>query len=120
MLCVEGQEQASLRAIPLVPPTLCICVWMWARAYVCASEERERVNLADVHGYGPFTLLIFMLMGMYAIIGVQLFGTTFPKYFASLTDAGFTLFQVMTLESWRTFPRYNLWISRCVNHPCLL
>ena len=35
-----------------------------------------------------------------ALISTHLFGDTFPKYFGNLQDSAFSLFQVMTAESW--------------------
>lgn len=45
-------------------------------------------------GFWGMTLLI------YAIIGMASYGATAPEYFVSLSRSLFTLFQVMSLESW--------------------
>lgn len=42
-------------------------------------------------------LLVFFIFG---IMGVQLFGSDFPAWFGHLGRSMFTLFQIMTLESW--------------------
>lgn len=47
---------------------------------------------------------VFLLMGIVFYIGsvmaTKLFGDSFPEWFGSLGASGYTLFQVMTLESW--------------------
>ncbi|MCR9252365.1 MAG: ion transporter [bacterium] len=49
---------------------------------------------------------IFVLLGIvyfvYAVIGTNLFGADYPEFFGSLPAAFFSLFQIMTLESWST------------------
>ena len=37
---------------------------------------------------------------IFALIGVNLFGDAFPDWFGTIGKAMYTLFQVMTLESW--------------------
>ncbi|MBR5998760.1 MAG: ion transporter [Deltaproteobacteria bacterium] len=44
--------------------------------------------------------LLFIIFYVFAVIGVALFGETFPQYFGSLGKSLYTLFQIMTLESW--------------------
>ncbi|SEW41763.1 voltage-gated sodium channel [Cognatiyoonia koreensis] len=47
---------------------------------------------------------VFVLMGMMfyigAVMATKLFGDSFPDWFGTLGDSGYTLFQIMTLESW--------------------
>ncbi|MEM1343029.1 MAG: ion transporter [Pseudomonadota bacterium] len=47
---------------------------------------------------------VFMLMGMIfyvgAVMATKLFGATHPEWFGSIGESAYTLFQVMTLESW--------------------
>ena len=58
---------------------------------------------------GFFTALpgmgsVFLLMGLVfyigAVMATKLFGPTFPDWFGSLGRSAYTLFQIMTLESW--------------------
>lgn len=51
---------------------------------------------------GILSVAVVMLIFFYifAVIGTFLFGTMFPEWFGSLGKTMFTLFQVMTLESW--------------------
>ena len=47
---------------------------------------------------------VFMLMGLVfyigAVMATKLFGNTFPEWFGTLGDSAYSLFQIMTLESW--------------------
>lgn len=47
---------------------------------------------------------VFLLMGIVFYIGsvmaTKLFGASFPEWFGTLGQSGYTLFQIMTLESW--------------------
>jgi voltage-gated sodium channel len=45
-------------------------------------------------------LLLMVVFYVFGVIGTNLFGATFPEYFGNLGLTMFTLFQVMTLESW--------------------
>ena len=44
--------------------------------------------------------LLVLLFYIFAIMSVQLFGETFPAWFGTLGESFYTLFQIMTLESW--------------------
>jgi len=44
--------------------------------------------------------LLVLLFYIFAIMSVQLFGDTFPEWFGTLGESFYTLFQIMTLESW--------------------
>ncbi len=44
--------------------------------------------------------LLVLVFYVFAIIATSLFGSTFPEWFGSLGASLYTLFQVMTLESW--------------------
>ncbi len=47
---------------------------------------------------------VFLLMGIVfyigAVMATKLFGASFPDWFGTLGRSGYTLFQIMTLESW--------------------
>ena len=47
---------------------------------------------------------VFLLMGIVfyigAVMATKLFGSEFPQWFGTLGQSGYTLFQIMTLESW--------------------
>ena len=44
--------------------------------------------------------LLTLLFYIFAIMSVHLFGETFPQWFGTLGESFYTLFQIMTLESW--------------------
>ena len=48
--------------------------------------------------YWPFSELLFFYI--FAIMSTQLFGEKFPLWFGTLGESFYTLFQIMTLESW--------------------
>ncbi len=56
--------------------------------------------LRALPGIGWILLLLGLVFYVFAVMGTQLFGDTFPEYFGTLGKTLYTLFQVMTLESW--------------------
>lgn len=53
-------------------------------------------------GMGWTAALLFLIFYIFAVMGTMLFGEAFPELWGSLGRSFFTLFQVMTLESWST------------------
>ena len=53
-----------------------------------------------VPGMGSVFLLMAIIYYIGAVIATQLFSTSFPQWFGSLDKSAFSLFQIMTLESW--------------------
>ena len=49
---------------------------------------------------GSVFLLMSIIFYIGAVIATKIFGADFPQWFGSLGQSGYTLFQVMTLESW--------------------
>ena len=45
-------------------------------------------------------MLLMLVYYIFAIMGCSLFGESFPQWFGSIGGSFYTLFQVMTLESW--------------------
>ena len=56
--------------------------------------------LHSVPSIGWIGVLLLIVFYIFAVIGNNLFGETYPQYFGSLLGSLFTLFQIMTLESW--------------------
>jgi voltage-gated sodium channel len=56
--------------------------------------------LAALPGLGSVTAIIILIFYVSAVIATKLFGGAFPQWFGTLGESAFTLFQVMTLESW--------------------
>jgi voltage-gated sodium channel len=51
-------------------------------------------------GMGSVFLLMAMLFYIGAVMATKLFGDSFPDWFGNLGRSGYSLFQIMTLESW--------------------
>lgn len=51
-------------------------------------------------GMGSVFLLMALIFYIGAVMSTKLFGATFPEWFGSLGQSAYTLFQIMTLESW--------------------
>jgi voltage-gated sodium channel len=51
-------------------------------------------------GMGSIVLLLTIIYFVFAVLTTKLFGAEFPQWFGSLTKSAYTLFQIMTLESW--------------------
>ena len=56
--------------------------------------------LSVIPGMASVSLVLLLFFYVFAIISTNLFSTTFPQWFGSLGESMFTLFQIMTLESW--------------------
>jgi len=56
-------------------------------------------------GLGSIAMLLTVLFYVFAVIATKLFGVTHPTWFGHLGASLFSLFQVMTLESWTTIAR---------------
>jgi voltage-gated sodium channel len=56
--------------------------------------------IAALPGMSSIVVLMAMLFYVAAVMATNLFGTAFPDWFGSLGASLYTLFQVMTLESW--------------------
>lgn len=51
-------------------------------------------------GMGSIVMLLSLIFYIFAVICTKLFGGAFPEWFGSLGASAYTLFQIMTLESW--------------------
>lgn len=51
-------------------------------------------------GMASVFLLMALLFYIGAVMSTKLFGASFPEWFGDLGSSGYTLFQIMTLESW--------------------
>lgn len=51
-------------------------------------------------GIGWTAALLVMMFYIFGVMGTELFGSSFPQWFGSLGASIYTLFQIMTLESW--------------------
>ena len=56
--------------------------------------------LNAVPGMGSIVFLLGIVFYVFAVISTKIFGEAFPEWFGSLGASSYTLFQIMTLESW--------------------
>ena len=56
--------------------------------------------LKSIPGLGSIALVLLLIYYVFAVIATKLFGPAFPQWFGSIGESLFTLFQIMTLESW--------------------
>ncbi|NNL19274.1 MAG: ion transporter [Boseongicola sp.] len=56
--------------------------------------------LTALPGMGSIVALLGLIFFVFSVISTKLLGATFPEWFGSLGASAYTLFQVMTLESW--------------------
>ena len=58
--------------------------------------------IKSLSSMGYVGLLLGLIFYIYAVTGVHLFGKASPEYFGNLTAALLSLFQMITLDDWRT------------------
>lgn len=56
--------------------------------------------LRAVPGISSIGLLMLILFYVFGVMATGLYGASFPEWFGSIADSMYTLFQIMTLESW--------------------
>lgn len=56
--------------------------------------------VAALPGMGSIILLISLLFYVSSVMATKLFGAAFPEWFGSIGASAYSLFQIMTLESW--------------------
>ncbi len=56
--------------------------------------------ISALPGMGSITLLLGLIFYVASVMATKLFGADFPQWFGSILASAYSLFQVMTLESW--------------------
>jgi len=56
--------------------------------------------LGSLPGLSSIALVLVLIYYVFAVMATKIFGTAFPEWFGSIGASFYTLFQVMTLESW--------------------
>lgn len=56
--------------------------------------------VASMPGVSNAFVVVVLLMGIWAIMGVEFFGAAAPQHFGDFFKAMFTMWQVMTMDSW--------------------
>ncbi len=72
------------------------------RVVTVAPSMRRVVGalVAAIPGLGSIATVLLLIFYVFAVIGTHLFGDAFPQWFGHIGRSLYTLFQVMTLESW--------------------
>ncbi|MEP3429260.1 MAG: ion transporter [Roseibium sp.] len=56
--------------------------------------------IAALPGMGSIVMLMVLVFYVFAVMATKLYGDAFPEWFGNLGASLYTLFQIMTLESW--------------------
>ena len=56
--------------------------------------------LNAIPGMGSIALLLGLIFYVFAVMATKLFGGLFPEWFGTIGASAYSLFQIMTLESW--------------------
>lgn len=56
--------------------------------------------LAALPGMGSVFVLMGIIFYIFAVVATKLFGSSFPDWFGTLGRSAYSLFQIMTLDSW--------------------
>ncbi len=56
--------------------------------------------LSAIPGMGSIVVLLGLIFYIFAVISTKLFAASFPDWFGTLGESAYSLFQIMTLESW--------------------
>lgn len=56
--------------------------------------------VAALPGMGSIVVLMALVFYVFSVMATKLYGETFPEWFGTIAKSLYTLFQVMTLESW--------------------
>ena len=95
-------------AIALVPTTEAFSVLRALRVLrvlrlITAVPSLRRVVLGlmtALPGMGSVVALLSLLYYVFSVMATKLFGDAFPEWFGTIGASAYSLFQVMTLESW--------------------
>lgn len=92
-LVPAGQGLSVLRALRILRVLRVISV---------APRLRRVVEgfITALPGMGSVFLLMAIIFYIGAVMATKLFGSAFPEWFGDLGNSAYTLFQIMTLESW--------------------
>jgi voltage-gated sodium channel len=107
----------AIVGIALVPATSALSILRTLRIFrvlrLLNKMPRLRLMveamLQALPSIGWLALLLGIIFYIFAVLGSTLFGAAFPEWFGGLGPTAYTLFQVMTLESW------SMGIARPVN-----
>ncbi len=95
-------------AISLVPASAGFAIFRVLRVLrlfrlITVVPQMKKIVMALLNvipGIGSIAALLTLFFYIFAIMSTQIFGEKFPEWFGTLGESFYTLFQVMTLESW--------------------
>jgi voltage-gated sodium channel len=95
-------------AIALVPATENLSVLralriLRALRLISAIESMRRVVgglIRAIPGMGSIVALLLLVFYVFSVMATKLFGANFPQWFGTIGESAYSLFQIMTLESW--------------------
>lgn len=98
----------TIVAISLVPASAGFEIFRVLRVLrlfrlITVVPQMRKIITALLHvipGIASIAGLLTLFFYIFAIMSTQLFGEKFPEWFGTLGDSFYTLFQIMTLESW--------------------
>jgi voltage-gated sodium channel len=98
----------TIVAISLIPSSAGFEILRILRVFrlfrlVTVVPQMRKIVIALVSvipGMASIGALLILIFYIFAIMAVQLFGDSFPHWFGTLGESFYTLFQIMTLESW--------------------
>jgi len=98
----------SIVAISLIPSSAGFEILRILRVFrlfrlVTVIPQMRKIVIALVSvipGMASIGALITLIFYIFAIMATQLYSETFPEWFGTLGESFYTLFQIMTLESW--------------------
>ncbi len=70
---------------------------------ISAVESMRRVVnglFRAMPGMASVVMLLSLLFYVFSVMATMLYGATFPEFFGTIGRSAYTLFQIMTLESW--------------------
>jgi voltage-gated sodium channel len=56
--------------------------------------------ISALPGMGSIVVLLGLVFYVFAVMATNLYGASFPEWFGDISSSAYTLFQIMTLESW--------------------
>ncbi len=67
---------------------------------VPAMRKVVQALLTAIPGVASIIALLFLVFYVFGVICTKLYGETFPQWFGTIGESMYSLFQIMTLESW--------------------
>ncbi len=92
-LVPAGEAYAALRALRVLRVLRLVSVVPTMRRVIEGL-------LSAIPGIASVSTIMLLFFYVFAVIGTHLYSDTFPQWFGTLGETMFTLFQIMTLESW--------------------